>query len=145
VNGAKSDGEGLFSLAIQCKDLSIFHFAFDRKEPRRFVVAQFLLLIASKIEDLFAFHLTEKFSTNGWKWFDSTEEYKRIGVPNPIWRLTTANNSYELSSSYPAVIAVPNSVTDAELLKIATFRSKGIFFFFYHFSLLCSINYVVFV
>lgn len=60
-----------------------------------------------------------------WEIYDAKAEFKRQGVPNSIWRLTTVNQKYELSETYPATLAVPADATDDLLLSVQSFRSRG--------------------
>eukprot|EP01136_Pigoraptor_vietnamica_P020730 Opistho-1_new@70005 len=74
----------------------------------------------------FAFlHRSPEVEETGWRLYDPTAEYTRIGVPNATWRLSRANARYELSDTYPALLAVPQSVTDGTLVETAHFRKKG--------------------
>ncbi|KAG9396262.1 Phosphoinositide 3-phosphatase-like protein [Carpediemonas membranifera] len=41
------------------------------------------------------------------------------------WRVTFLNTDYQMSPTYPAVLVVPNSITDEDVLGAAAFRSKG--------------------
>ena len=43
------------------------------------------------------------------------------------WRITQANETFELCASYPVHLLVPNSITDYELFACAKFRIKGRF------------------
>ena len=43
---------------------------------------------------------------------------------NSAWRLTTINESYGYSPTYPKIIAVPSRISDATLRHIGKFRSK---------------------
>lgn len=62
-----------------------------------------------------------------WRVYDAAVEYRRMGVPNEKWRITTANSQYELCFSYPSVIAVPATIDDDTLTRAASFRSKNRF------------------
>jgi hypothetical protein len=42
VNAATRTSDAFYSLAIVCKDLSVFHLGFHKKEPRRYVVAKLM-------------------------------------------------------------------------------------------------------
>jgi len=76
--------------------------------------------------------------------FDMCEEWRRMGITNgnplvPVgdsddeadkhvavkcpFRLSAANSKYDLCSSYPKLLVVPQSVTDIELKQVAQFRS----------------------
>ena len=53
-----------------------------------------------------------------------TTEFQRQGVPGSRWRISTINQHYDMCPTYPAVLAFPSSVTDAQLLSAAEFRSQ---------------------
>jgi myotubularin-related protein 1/2 len=65
------------------------------------------------------------FLRSGWGIYEPYAEFKRQGVPGSGWRLTHANKSYDLCRTYPAILAVPESISDATLQESAVFRSKG--------------------
>ena len=67
----------------------------------------------------------KKREIDGWNIYDPVKEYKRQGIPNNKWRLTTFNEKYEYSPTYPNIFCVPNSITDAHLIEVCKFRSKG--------------------
>lgn len=46
------------------------------------------------------------------------------GLP-PFWRISRANQDYQLCDTYPALLVVPKVSTDDELALVATFRSRG--------------------
>lgn len=73
----------------------------------------------------FAFLMRQQFPTDGWKIYSAEEEYARLGLPSYQWRLTTANEKYTLCDTYPAVLVVPQSVSDQQLRAVAAFRSRG--------------------
>lgn len=52
-------------------------------------------------------------------------EYRRQGIPNHFWRISTVNQAYALSPTYPSVLVVPRIISDAVLQDAAPFRSKG--------------------
>lgn len=54
-----------------------------------------------------------------------SDEFKRQGVPNRFWRLSSVNRDYHVCDSYPPVIGVPHGVTDADVTAAAAFRSKS--------------------
>lgn len=56
--------------------------------------------------------------------YDPIIEFSRMGVlDNPQWRITNANSSYQLCSTYPQTLVVPAGITDEELHTVAGFRS----------------------
>jgi hypothetical protein len=56
--------------------------------------------------------------------YDPHSEFKRMGIPNSMWRISYANVHYELCDSYPSVLAFPKAVDDDTLANAANFRSK---------------------
>lgn len=63
----------------------------------------------------------------GWHVYSPHDEFARMGIPDALWRISDANSDYELCSTYPAVVAVPNSVDDHSLTLASLFRSRGRF------------------
>jgi myotubularin-related protein 6/7/8 len=62
---------------------------------------------------------------HSWSTFIPTDAYQRMGIPDKFWRLCTVNSSYEICPTYPSLIVVPTSISDAVILGSAKFRSKG--------------------
>ena len=62
---------------------------------------------------------------DGWHIYDAKEEFKRMGLPDAQWRISTANSSFEICDTYPTLLAVPVAVNDAKLGLAALFRSRG--------------------
>ena len=60
------------------------------------------------------------------KYYDVPSEFKRQETPN-TWRLYTANEHYELASTYPAFTYVPSEATDEMIKDCMKHRSKGRF------------------
>lgn len=50
---------------------------------------------------------------------------RRQGVPNLQWRISELNANYEVSPTYPALIAVPSSLSDEDVIEGSKFRSKN--------------------
>jgi len=73
----------------------------------------------------FAFLMRQRFQSDGWKIYNAEEEYARLGLPSYQWRISKANAKYELCDTYPAVLVVPNSITDQQLRSVSAFRSRG--------------------
>ncbi len=57
--------------------------------------------------------------------YDVQKEFHRQGLHNPLshWRVTRLNERYELCPTYPRQLVVPRAITDAELVRAASFRS----------------------
>ncbi|KAK0050555.1 myotubularin-related protein 2 [Biomphalaria pfeifferi] len=128
IGGATSRGVNSYGIDILCKDIRNLRFAHKQENhSRRQVfetIQQFAFPITNKLP-FFAFEFKEKYGQeNGWKLYDPAKELKRMGVPNESWRISKANESYQLCDSYPALIAVPKTATDQDLFKVAEFRSR---------------------
>lgn len=64
---------------------------------------------------------------HAWNIYNPEFEFRRMGLPNAQWRITTINQNYELCPTYPAVLAVPQSISDDQLILASKFRSKNRF------------------
>ena len=62
---------------------------------------------------------------DGWTVYNPRKEFQRMNIPDDNWRITEANNSYELCDTYPALLAVPVAMNDTKLGLAALFRSRG--------------------
>lgn len=79
-------------------------------------------------QGFFAFHFTPQLKE--WETsfqYDPIQDFTRQGVLNPCsnWRISTINEAYSLCATYPKLFVVPSSISDADLLAVAKFRSKG--------------------
>lgn len=74
---------------------------------------------------VFAFSCTEQFSDDGWGVYEPMAELRRMGVNNDAWRITKMNENYQVCDSYPAIWAVPKTVSDEQLKQVANFRSRN--------------------
>jgi hypothetical protein len=45
------------------------------------------------------------------------KEIERLGLPNAVYRLSGVNTRFGICDSYPRILAVPQSTTDAEITK----------------------------
>lgn len=62
---------------------------------------------------------------NGWKLYDPVGEFNRMGsFTNGKWRVTMVNKDYQFCPSYPAVLVVPDNISDNVLNYASKFRSK---------------------
>ncbi|KAF2078075.1 hypothetical protein CYY_000626 [Polysphondylium violaceum] len=127
----KSPGEYSYKLTFICKDYRNHIISFDKtttslKDVRKCIENQRLTTTST----LFCFTLKQDFSkfenTNlGWSLYNAREEYARMGVPSPDWRVSDANHNFFVCDTYPALIGVPESINDEQLKSVAQFRSKG--------------------
>lgn len=65
--------------------------------------------------------------TLGWTLYDPIEEFRRMGIPDWLWTLSSINCEYKLCSSYPPLLVLPSSVEEEIVRGSASFRSKGRF------------------
>jgi myotubularin-related protein 3/4 len=131
----------IFFLHIHCKDARTIRCTFPNNETVTEVMRRVQTALGSpkRIEDFFAFAFNEKVdrelpsemrTTLGLVQDRTTartrfyNEIKRMefNVENP-WRVSEENEDYELCSSYPKLIIVPNSIDKKKLEQVACFRS----------------------
>ena len=150
IGGQNRPGdEHAYGLEIVCKDIRTLKFAMSKKyhdgslhggnakgSSRRDMyqtIRRFSFPNTNGIP-MFAFEFNEDYPTtsskdvrgiNGWKIYDAVQEFKRQGVPNESWRLTSINKNYELADTYPKILAVPKAMSDDDLKEVAKFRSRA--------------------
>jgi hypothetical protein len=123
-------------LKVDCKDFRTLRFSFERsgKDNRRQMRRLLEDCLYPNFKQLFA--LAFKSSTpadpqrmDGWTIFDLRKELLRLGVgtgeKGNRWRISTLNETYAFSKTYPSLIAVPASVSDEDLIPVFKYRSKG--------------------
>jgi len=119
--------EGATFLEVACKTLQVFQFIFY--QPDAAVQCQKILqelCFSSTQSHAFAFrHEHDAGARAGYRLFEWKTEFDRLGLDPNEWRITEANQSYQLVPSYPAQFIVPTALTDHELKEIALFRSSG--------------------
>lgn len=123
-----SRGENNYGIELFCKDMRNLRFAHKQENHSRRNVfeklQQHVFPLTHKLP-LFAFECSETFPENGWTVYEPIAEFKRMGVPNEMWKISKINEQYEFCDSYPAILAVPAQTTDEDLRQIAAFRSRG--------------------
>ncbi|XP_064636835.1 myotubularin-related protein 2-like isoform X2 [Lineus longissimus] len=128
VGGSMSRGENSYGIEIFCKDMRNLRFAHKQENHSRRQVfeklTQYAFPITNKVP-MFAFEFKEEYEENGWSVYDPIKEFKRMGLPNESWRVSRANENYEVCDTYPAIVAVPGATTDEDLKYVAAFRSRG--------------------
>ncbi|XP_053329601.1 myotubularin [Spea bombifrons] len=128
MGGASSRGENSYGLDITCKDMRNLRFALKQEVHSRKQIFEDLTKYAfpqSHGLPFFAYQNEEKFPENGWTVYDPINEFRRQGLPNSKWRITFANQSYELCDTYPQLLVVPFDTSDEDLKKVAAFRSRN--------------------
>ncbi|CAL1134120.1 unnamed protein product, partial [Cladocopium goreaui] len=63
----------------------------------------------------------------GWNLYSPGTEFQRMGVGQPgcPWKISALENSYQLCSTYPAVLVLPAETSDEQLQRVAAFRKRG--------------------
>ncbi|GFO25659.1 myotubularin [Plakobranchus ocellatus] len=128
IGGATSRGINSYGIEIFCKDMRNLRFAHKQENHSRRKVFDKIQLYSFPLTNkmpFFAFEFKEKYGQGeDWKIYDPIKELRRMGVPNESWRISRANENYQLCDSYPALLAVPKVATDQDLYKVAEFRSR---------------------
>jgi myotubularin-related protein 6/7/8 len=124
------------SIRLRFRDFTFVCFNFpDDKQARdafEFIRARTCRL--GSVENLLAFHYTPppgspENKINGWDLYDVRAEFKRQGIseksPDVGWRISTINQDYSFSPTYPALLVVPSRISDNTLKYAAAFRSRA--------------------
>ncbi|XP_004365906.2 MTMR2 protein [Capsaspora owczarzaki ATCC 30864] len=148
IGGQSSRGENSYGLELHCKDMRNLRFGFSTRSSNRGQVCDAIMdaaypLSASTapaggaatgstggaaavpaLRNVFAFSFRQTFPEDGWSVYNAQAELERQKLPK-TWRISKANENYALCDTYPSVIAVPSSVNDDFLARVADFRSRG--------------------
>ncbi|CAG8480679.1 5733_t:CDS:2 [Ambispora gerdemannii] len=122
---------GHWPLLIRCRDFVFVTISVpsEREAIDVFESIQKLTCIKGSIDQLCAFfYKPQSLTTNdGWKIYDPRVEFGRMGVGSRTrtWRLSEKNIKYEICSTYPRILVVPDKITDNVLTHACKFRSKG--------------------
>ncbi|WYZ40503.1 hypothetical protein EsH8_IV_000844 [Colletotrichum jinshuiense] len=121
------------SIRIRCRDFIFVTFTFQDSNVAR-EVFEFVKLRTCRlgtVERLFAFsHKPSKAEkqVNGWAIYDPRAEFRRQGISEKSadkgWRITNINKDYTYCDTYPAVLAVPSSISDNVLKYAKDYRSR---------------------
>jgi len=123
-------------LKVDCKDFRTLRFHFDRsaKDSRRQMRRLLEDCLYPNFKHLFALAYkssrpSDPSKPDGWKILDLKSEFLRLGVGSgdkgARWRISSMNETYAFSKTYPSLIAVPTSISDDELVPVFKYRSKG--------------------
>jgi hypothetical protein len=58
-------------------------------------------------------------------YYPQVEQYERVGLHQNGFRITRLNHGYELCDTYPKLLVVPASISDAILRSASNFRSRN--------------------
>ena len=131
-------GQPASVVRLHCKDVRSPYMAFRSPEDASQAVKLVSSLAFPKLHHSFAFASVPRHNGGGALpgWFDTyipAEEFARQGAlaaVNPIsgqpqWRITTVNDQYCFSPTYPHQLVVPAAISDGHLVPLQRFRSKG--------------------
>ncbi|KIX02013.1 uncharacterized protein Z518_07952 [Rhinocladiella mackenziei CBS 650.93] len=121
---------------LRCRDFTFacFYFIDDRKARDVYDSVRAWTCKLSGIERLYAFTYQPQgpekdVNPNGWSLYDPVRELRRMGVGDEskksAWRISTINNDYAFAETYPAVLAVPASISDNTLNYAGRYRSRA--------------------
>ncbi|EXJ81233.1 hypothetical protein A1O3_07523 [Capronia epimyces CBS 606.96] len=124
------------SVRLRCRDFTFvcFYLSDDRKARDVYDSIRAWTCKLSGIEKLYAFTYQPQgperdVTPNGWSLYDPMREWRRMGVGDDSkklnWRISAINQDYgQLSDTYPALLAVPASISDNTLNYASRFRSR---------------------
>ncbi|EXJ95905.1 hypothetical protein A1O1_01030 [Capronia coronata CBS 617.96] len=123
------------SIRLRCRDFTFvcFYFNDDRKARDVYDSIKAWTCKLSGIEKLYAFTYQPQgperdVSPNGWSLYDPMREWRRMGIGHDNkksnWRISVINQDYALSDTYPALLAVPVSISDNTLNYASRYRSR---------------------
>ncbi|XP_056298404.1 myotubularin-related protein 1a isoform X2 [Pseudoliparis swirei] len=121
-----NQGKNTKGLELVCKDMRSPRFAYKVEEGHPDVVellAKHTFPLSHSLP-LFAFRYKEQFPVDGWKVYDPTAEYRRLGLPNESWAISKMNSSYELCDTYPSILVIPTHIAEEDVRRVALFRAK---------------------
>ncbi|XP_048851808.1 myotubularin-related protein 7b isoform X1 [Brienomyrus brachyistius] len=118
------------SLLLRCKNFQVIQFVIPQERDCQDVHA--LLTRLSRPErytELYCFafnpNLDAEAREESWNFIDLKAEFVRMGLPNSLWQMSTANREYRVCDTYPGELYVPKSATLPVVLGSARFRSRG--------------------
>ncbi|KAI1919709.1 phosphatidylinositol-3-phosphatase ymr1 [Ophidiomyces ophidiicola] len=122
------------SIRIRCRDFTFVCFNFPNDTQARDVYESIKSWTCriGRVEKLYAFSYhppAQERKFNSWNIYDPRKEWARQGVGNPdfpsSWRISTINIDYNLSPTYPALLAVPANISDNTINYASRYRSRA--------------------
>ncbi|CAL8306375.1 unnamed protein product [Arctogadus glacialis] len=119
-------------LLIHCKNFQVLHFVFPQEQDCVHIQASLQRLSQpEQYEELYCFsykpNVDEAERKEEWSFLNLKAEYRRLGIPNSLWKSSPVNQSYKVSDTYPAELYVPESATQHVIVGSSKFRSRGRF------------------
>lgn len=100
---------------VYTKHFQMFTFCFTSAVLQQQFIKRTNELISglARHREAFAFFYQEEFKKDGWKMYSPEEEFfQRQKLPPTEWRLTNANQKFQVCKSYPRQFVVPSSIRD---------------------------------
>ena len=106
---------------------------FNETAPKLFHLGSYEIFLQLRLHSfplsyslpIFAYVYQDRYVNDGWSVYNPVNELKRLGLPNESWRISRANDQYQICDTYPRYLGVPKLVSDEEIAEVAKFRSKG--------------------
>ncbi|CAR29833.1 ZYRO0G18062p [Zygosaccharomyces rouxii] len=120
------------NIKIIGKDYTIFSLDFINEMEAKDVYDSLLkLTVLDEVSQLYAFiylSTNAESSYNSWDIYNVEAEFKRqgleLGSEQSPWRISTINEDYKFSPTYPSHLVVPSQISDTLLRHTAKFRSQ---------------------
>lgn len=122
------------SIRLRCRDFRFvtLNFVDDRQARVSFESIKGATCKLGSIDKLYAFSYApqpaEK-TLNGWELYDAKAEWKRQGISEKGadrgWRISKINTDYSFCPTYPALLAVPSTISDNTLNYAGRYRSRA--------------------
>jgi myotubularin-related protein 6/7/8 len=124
------------SIRIRFRDFTFVSFNFsDNKDARdAFDLIRTRTCRLGSVDKLLAFQYrppaeSPESKINGWDVYDSRAEFRRQGISEKAadlgWRISTINKDHQFSPTYPGLLVVPSTISDATLRHAGSFRSRA--------------------
>lgn len=116
------DDNTFFVIWLKDRRVLSFSFAHSDMSPTKFSSDLSLLFFHSAYMGIAYHHrLVEE---PGWNVYHPQTEFKRMGLPDAIFRLSALNQHYDACPTYPTYMMVPARFSDQDLIQAAKHRSK---------------------
>ncbi|ODH51273.1 hypothetical protein GX48_02513 [Paracoccidioides brasiliensis] len=122
------------SIRLRCRDFTFICFYFPEESRARDVYESIKSWTCKlgRIEKLYAFTYQPpppERSLDGWAIYDARKEWLRLGIgkadANCSWRISSINQNYSFSPTYPALLPVPSGMSDNTLNYAGRYRSRA--------------------
>ncbi|KAF3012212.1 hypothetical protein E8E14_009315 [Neopestalotiopsis sp. 37M] len=121
------------TIRIRCRDFMLIslHFKDDVGAREAFECMRNRTCRLGSMEKLYAFSyqpLKQEKPFNGWELYDPKTEFRRQGISSKSqdrgWRISTINNDYTFSPTYPGMLVVPTQISDNVIKHAGPYRSR---------------------